>query len=365
MRDEEECVLFQVKQNIIIVLIKGGAAIFSSLMITFPLAAWYIINEDWQFQVAFLDLTYKPWRVFVIFCGFCAFSSALGLAFLPESPKFVLSQGNQMGAYEILVKMNRWNNGKKSQLEEFEIVEEAEAIENKQRLLNYRNSRCPLLKSVWNQTALLFKSPYLKSTILLCTIQFGTYLTSNGFFIFFAEIINKMSAKLDNFVDQRIMMCDVINMKSTIEYDFMDGDICVDKLESSTLTNGLIVEVVFALGSTTAGLLIHKVGKFPIICKYRYTNWHQNKFISIRLYFLIFWNSFHSVHHRIECIWMYVNQYSVASNYFVYLAYVLCHISECCEFCGYWFVSDDIEVVLCYHHIKISNLFRSSFPIDN
>lgn len=65
-------------------------------------------------------------------------------------------------------------------------------------------------------------------------------------------------------------MCDVINMKtaneSIIECDDMNGEVCVDKLESSTLENGLIVELIFGVGSTAAGLLIHKIGNFPIIC---------------------------------------------------------------------------------------------------
>lgn len=31
--------------------------------------------------------------------------------------------------------------------------------------------------------------------------------------MFFAQIINKMATSLDNFVDERMMMCDIIHMK--------------------------------------------------------------------------------------------------------------------------------------------------------
>lgn len=31
--------------------------------------------------------------------------------------------------------------------------------------------------------------------------------------MFFAQIINKMATSLDSFVDERMMMCDIINMK--------------------------------------------------------------------------------------------------------------------------------------------------------
>lgn len=240
-----------------------------------PLAAWAVINQDWQLQIPFIDLTYKPWRLFIVTCAAPGLLSAIALLFLPESPKFVLAQGNKISAYNILQKMNRWNNGKNSELGEFEIHDEIDSNERKLCMSDDRKVRLPLLRSVWNQTVPLFKPPYLKPTILLCIIQYGTYLTSNGFFIFFAEIINRMSTNLDSFINQRILMCDVINMKvgnmsmSTAEYDDMNREVCADKLESSTLENGFILELIFAVGSAVAGLLIHKTGKFPIICKYR------------------------------------------------------------------------------------------------
>lgn len=71
-----------------------------------------------------------------------------------------------------------------------------------------------MLKTIWSQTAPLFKPPYLSGTILFCVIQFGVFAVSQGFFMFFAEILNRMSNNLDNFYGGRIMMCDVINMKS-------------------------------------------------------------------------------------------------------------------------------------------------------
>lgn len=235
-----------------------------------PFSAWATINQDWQLEIPFIDLTYKPWRLFIVVCAIPGLVSAIALIFLPESPKFVLSQGDKVGAYQILQKINRWNNGKKSELEKFEIREEIEWIEKQQCMSDMEKGRFALLKSVWNQTAPLFKPPHLKPTILLCTIQFGTYLTSNGFFMFIGEILNRMSVNLDSFIDDRIMMCDAINMKSTNTntFEFDDSEVCVDKLEISALANGLYLELIFAVGSAVAGLLINRLGKFLIICKY-------------------------------------------------------------------------------------------------
>lgn len=193
--------------------IMGSAVIFGLSCSLLPLIAWMVINHDWQFAIPLIGIIYKPWRLFLVVCSLPGFLVFVILIFLPESPKFVLSQGKPMEAYKILQTVNRVNNGKNAQLELFEIYEETETIENRKRIEESKKSRFPLLTSVWIQTAPLVKPPHLLTTILICTIQFSIFATSTGFYMFFAEILNKMATNLDNFVDQRMMMCDIIHMK--------------------------------------------------------------------------------------------------------------------------------------------------------
>lgn len=209
--------------------------ISSSLCILMPLEAWIVINQNWQFEIPYIDLTYKPWRLFLIVCSLPELVAVIIFMFLPESPKFVLGLGNKKETYQILHKIHRWNNGKKSHFEEFEINEEAESIESRQRTLVNQKCRCAILKTIWNQTSPLLKPPYLKSTFLICTIQFGIFITSTGLFIFFAEIINKMSANLDSFVDERVLMCDIINMKA-IDTGVVDYHEIKDRVSSTIYT---------------------------------------------------------------------------------------------------------------------------------
>ncbi|XP_031629334.1 synaptic vesicle glycoprotein 2B-like isoform X2 [Contarinia nasturtii] len=246
-------------------VIMWSAAIYGSGCSLLPTIAWFVINQDWQLDIPLIGITYKPWRLFLVVCGIPGFLAALIVLFLPESPKFALGQGDSMGAWKILEKMNRWNNGKKSQLEPFEIYEEEESIENRRRILKAKESRFPLLKSISNQTAPLFKPPHLCSTLLICTIQFGICATSLGFYMFFADILNKMATNLDSFVEQRIAMCDVIHMKPLNIRTTEISEVCITKIELETLKNGLTLEILFAVGFAVIGLIIHKVGKFPIL----------------------------------------------------------------------------------------------------
>lgn len=189
-----------------------SAIIYGISCLLLPVIAVLVINQNWQFDIPYIGITYKPWRMFIIVCSLPGLISSIVLIFLPESPKFVLGQGNKAGAYEILQKMHRINNGRNTELEVFEIFEEPESISNRQRILKAKDSRFPVLTSVWIQTAPLFRPPFLFSTVLICTIQFGIYATSNGFYMFVPEILNKISSTVDSLVDQRIEMCKIINM---------------------------------------------------------------------------------------------------------------------------------------------------------
>lgn len=191
--------------------IMGSAVIFGIMCFLLPLIAWLVINEDWRFDIPFLDITYKPWRLFLVICSLPGFISSVALFFLPESPKFVLGQGKKNEAIEILRKINRWNNGKESDLGIMELEEEVESIENRERIQKDKNSQFPLLKSVCSQTVPIFKAPYLRPTILICAMMFGIYATANGFYMFFNDIINRFAIQMNNYPGDRIRICDAFH----------------------------------------------------------------------------------------------------------------------------------------------------------
>lgn len=159
----------------------ASALIFGIMLPLLPIAAFAVINQDWQFVVPIFDIVYKPWRLYIMVCSLPGLLSSIVIFFMPESPKFVLGQGDQAKAIEILERVNRWNNGKHSSLGLVEIYEETESIESRARIQKCKQSRFPLLKSIWIQTAPLFKPPYLSSMLLICTIQFSIFYVSTGY----------------------------------------------------------------------------------------------------------------------------------------------------------------------------------------
>lgn len=90
----------------------GSAFIFGVGAMLMPAIAWLFINQEWRLALPFLGLTYKPWRLFMVVCGVPGLLCGLSLFKIPESPKFLLSMGQEEKCVEILQEIYSFNTGK-------------------------------------------------------------------------------------------------------------------------------------------------------------------------------------------------------------------------------------------------------------
>lgn len=89
-----------------------ASIIFSTGSLLLPYLAFVVINSDWSLYISFLDLMYKPWRLFMFVCGIPGLICGIAIFYLPESPKFLLTMNKQEEAKEVLQRMYRINGGK-------------------------------------------------------------------------------------------------------------------------------------------------------------------------------------------------------------------------------------------------------------
>lgn len=133
-----------------------------------PALAWLILDYQWHYPIAILNLSFRPWRLLVILYSLPCLIFSILLYFLPESPKYLLSQGRSKEALKIIQKMYEINNpGKKFPVKELfwhdmNIVSKSERNNN-------------VLKSIWKQTIPLFHRPFLSKTLMLCILQYGLF----------------------------------------------------------------------------------------------------------------------------------------------------------------------------------------------
>lgn len=66
---------------------------------------------------------------------------------------------------------------------------------------------------MWNQTVPLFRRKYLRTTLIVCTVQFWLYVITNGLYMWFPYIINAMGEFMRNNPDDNQKLCEIVYAK--------------------------------------------------------------------------------------------------------------------------------------------------------
>uniref|UniRef100_A0A182P3F5 Major facilitator superfamily (MFS) profile domain-containing protein n=1 Tax=Anopheles epiroticus TaxID=199890 RepID=A0A182P3F5_9DIPT len=255
--------------------IMGASFVFGVGCILLPLIAWSVINQEWEFIIPLLNIVYRPWRLFMVVCGLPSLVCGIALLYFPESPKFLFSRGREQETIDILHQMYRWNIGSKGpKMELTSLLQETEAQQTKVRREEAANSKSVLrlLQQMWQQTAPLFMGTYLKRTTIICVLQFGIYLTSNGMYMFFPDILNRI-AELEDRGVVRTTVCqavyatqvDISRLQQPVVNATVLPELCHQKLDISAYEHSFVLETIYALGFAIIGLIINAVGKLPIL----------------------------------------------------------------------------------------------------
>lgn len=185
--------------------VMGASIVFGFGCMALPLLALICLNQEWQFFVPVFNIMYKPWRFFLVVCTLPSMFCAFALYKLPESPKYKYSKGHHDVTVMILRKVYAFNTGKAPEtFPVTQIVDESETVkkkrvdtsdcvdENNNETSNGK-SLLRLCHKVIDQTFPLFKPPYLNRTLIACILQFGIFVTSNGMYMIFPDILNRIA----------------------------------------------------------------------------------------------------------------------------------------------------------------------------
>ncbi|XP_053685701.1 synaptic vesicle glycoprotein 2B-like [Sabethes cyaneus] len=253
--------------------IMGASFIFGIGCVLLPAIAFIVINQEWEIMIPYIQIVYRPWRLFLVVCGLPGLVSGLALYWLPESPKFELYQGKQRQTISTIQWMHRMNSGKDvSRLPISSIIadEDDKQFEQRQAILSDSKGFRAIMQLVWNQTAPLFRKPYLRTLLIVCFLHFGTYFNTHGMYMFFPEILDKMvethAAGISN-----VTLCSVVykhNPNVMVEMEIPSTVLereCKQTLDVTTYELSFILEVINAFGFALIGVIINVVGKLAIM----------------------------------------------------------------------------------------------------
>lgn len=245
-------------------LLLVGSFTFGFFCFWNPFFAWVIINQEWTIYFEAFGLLFKPWRLFMIVCGIPSVLSGLIMIFMPESPKFTFSHGDEQKTIEILQKIYTMNTGNTGESYDVTTLTKDEEFEDK------RTHKMNLFRFMWTQTVPLFKHPHLKNTLTVCFIQFCIFNSSNGFWTFFPEITNRIAVWESDVSHVSATVCQILDdTKIIIENE--NATMCVTKMDVSAFQNVFILNCIYCFGWLFLSLIINRVGKLIIITTLLFT----------------------------------------------------------------------------------------------
>lgn len=138
--------------------------------------AWLIIPADIGFETKYF--VYNSWRIFLLICAFPSFIVAALLCFLPESPKFLLTQGKHeeaLAIFKYIYHVNTGNDAEDFPVKHLIFEQEELTIEQKAKIAK-RGKYTNMLVDILDNSKQLFVSPILKFTLISVTINFTFHI---------------------------------------------------------------------------------------------------------------------------------------------------------------------------------------------
>ncbi|KAM7315444.1 synaptic vesicle glycoprotein 2C [Ixodes scapularis] len=162
--------------------------------------AWGLIPRTGTTLLGLGRLHFSSWRVFLLVCSLPSIVSVVGLAFLPESPRFLLEMGRDVEAmyvYQQIFKMNHSNkSGVDYQLSELELpgrraFHGIPPAVNRTLLSDF----CFSLESFWSSFFQMMCPPFAKVTMIMLVIWLTTSFGFYGMSIWFPEYLRKLQSE--------------------------------------------------------------------------------------------------------------------------------------------------------------------------
>ncbi|PZC82775.1 hypothetical protein B5X24_HaOG209873 [Helicoverpa armigera] len=223
------------------VLITNG--LINLLTFISPGLAWLILSYDWQYQFGIIDL--RPWRLLTAVYAAPLLVSALCLLVADESPKFLMTRGNDKEALAILRKIYTVNTG---------LPEESFCVKSLKTPCDIndseqRGSESALAPKTQQESAFaLLRPPHLKWFSLTAFLMFGLFSFLNGLFLFAPDTINKVMSSPETTGTVCELMGQVDNSVECIDEDIHTYSQHLSALHDDFKTRGTAVGAVLMFG---------------------------------------------------------------------------------------------------------------------
>uniref|UniRef100_A0A0A1XB01 Synaptic vesicle glycoprotein 2B n=1 Tax=Zeugodacus cucurbitae TaxID=28588 RepID=A0A0A1XB01_ZEUCU len=176
-------------------------AIFLPFALMF-LPAMGLVILPLKLDFVLLGVKFASWRAFFLVNTLLSVLGLIGLATLPETPKYLLVHGEHDASLDILRLIYAKNSGDKP--DNFPV--KSIVLQTGGADLSNIHGVKDALKLIWSQTTPLFYKERILHTFNICFSLFSVYGISQGLFMWFPTVLNELIAKNG----QDLKICSVI-----------------------------------------------------------------------------------------------------------------------------------------------------------
>lgn len=169
----------------------------------------------------------------------------------------------------ILRKIYKINNPKDAATNDYKVtkvVEDFEFIDNDSREI--RNVSENPFVMLWKQTCLLFSNKNAKKMVIVCLMQCGLFGSCHGLYMFFPEIVDKLTTFSNQFPNGRSTICEILKAEDGIMKNstaILPSSPCTEQFENATFFHSLIMELLYMFGFLLITFIINRTSKLNIL----------------------------------------------------------------------------------------------------
>ncbi|CAK1578947.1 unnamed protein product [Parnassius mnemosyne] len=214
----------------------------ASEIVSFGLA-YFILPLSLHWEIPWLSITYRSWRLFTFVIAVPLGIGALLLCWLYESPKFLANKGESTIALKVLRRINVANGGKDDEY----------PVHHLEKTENANSQKQTLWSSLVSQTVPLFQPPLLLRTLQLFYLIVICCTTNNVFLMWFPTMVNLFFNSLSGGTTD-VGFCEGVVQNATNNVQ-AENYTCNDAMSPNTVYSGIILGLFFTFINLVASRL--------------------------------------------------------------------------------------------------------------
>ncbi|CAG9838950.1 unnamed protein product [Diabrotica balteata] len=234
---------------------------FSLGFFILPLFAWAILPLHIEYEI-FGFIQIHSWNIFLLCCSIGSFLSGVGFYFIPESPKFLMSNGKNKAALAVFQKVYRWNSGKS--YSDYPIKELKEELESTVRGNQTRRASVQIaVNNFFVHLKPLFKPPVVFHLILVCAISYMLLMSMSLLKLWLPQILQYSDSYDTSNNSTAFSVCTMIN--SLAKPKIESTEVCHVVINTSVYKNAIIITGPEILLFALSGFVVNYLGKTKLI----------------------------------------------------------------------------------------------------